>query len=961
MLGVTPLRAACLLIVTALCACPAGAVDLEAFEFNDSNGTLLPSAANSVNPGNNWTSANDDLSEVTGGVYQIIKESDGLATHHLQIDNVASGSVYLVARMSGWAFRQNSVDDAAEEVRFGFLNEDTGVDGNTITAEMRIQRTGLGGIQLSGRALGTGGTTISETADLAVDQTSPFTAVLAVDLDADTYKVYYKDGSNASQFLGQGAVSSLRAANSVRLAANNFFADGNFYPILIEERFDIDRIAVATTNPLTDLGTVSINRTTGALTLVNNTGQALTGLESVSIESAAGGLDPSGWKSITGNYDLAGDDSVDADGNWAVDDSTPYLLAESALDANGGALGVGQSVVLNNASDAVWLQSPMEDVTVKLNFAGGVTRSADVTFTGNGGARFQLGDLNFDGQLTVDDWTVLIASSETSLAGLSPVQAYRQGDLDGDGVSSIQDIGVFKSAFDAANGAGAFSAMVAGVPEPAAALLCGVLGLLAGARRRALLLTAVMMLGLAASNAQAVILEDFGFGDSNGTLLVDAENSANLGNSWNEDGTDMAGSAIQNGVYRIQKNNDGFGTNYLDIANVSTGKLWMVAEIAGWSFSSIAGPAEFDSGELEEVRFGFLNNDSSNQGGSEIVSQMAITRTSDGGLTIYGAGGGTATNFTFDVSLPLVQNDPYTMVLEYDGDNEMYSIYSRTGTGAFELIGTRDVVETARAANSVRMVVNNNFSGTGEFFDLDRLYITNETPITDVVDPLTLRVNTTTGQAWIVNDSTEDYTFDSYRIASSTNSLRPGDAFWSSLSDNATDAVDGDDPGSTAGDGVGETWDEAGGADAGVLAESFLLGATTLAAGQMIGLGSPVTPGGSPDIAFQFRRADTGAVIDGLVEFVSGGLIGDYNADGVVDAADYTVWRDTLGQSVPVGTGADGDGDGQIDQGDYVAWRSNYGLGSGASAAVDAAPEPLAAALALIAAAQLTMSRRRFT
>ena len=27
-------------------------------------------------------------------------------------------------------------------------------------------------------------------------------------------------------------------------------------------------------------------------------------------------------------------------------------------------------------------------------------------------------------------------------------------------------------------------------------------------------------------------------------------------------------------------------------------------------------------------------------------------------------------------------------------------------------------------------------------------------------------------------------------------------------------------------------------------------------------------------------------------------ILGDYNHDGVVDAADYTVWRDTYGQSV---------------------------------------------------------------
>ena len=35
-------------------------------------------------------------------------------------------------------------------------------------------------------------------------------------------------------------------------------------------------------------------------------------------------------------------------------------------------------------------------------------------------------------------------------------------------------------------------------------------------------------------------------------------------------------------------------------------------------------------------------------------------------------------------------------------------------------------------------------------------------------------------------------------------------------------------------------------------------------------------------------------------------LDGDYNANGVVDAADYTVWRDSLGQT-GMGLAADGD------------------------------------------------------
>jgi hypothetical protein len=62
-----------------------------------------------------------------------------------------------------------------------------------------------------------------------------------------------------------------------------------------------------------------------------------------------------------------------------------------------------------------------------------------------------------------------------------------------------------------------------------------------------------------------------------------------------------------------------------------------------------------------------------------------------------------------------------------------------------------------------------------------------------------------------------------------------------------------------------------------------------------------------------------------LSAFAPGGLLpGDYNQNGVVDAADYVAWRNTLGQSGS-GLGADGNGNGRIDAGDYAVWRAHFG------------------------------------
>ncbi|MEQ8849291.1 hypothetical protein [Botrimarina sp.] len=79
------------------------------------------------------------------------------------------------------------------------------------------------------------------------------------------------------------------------------------------------------------------------------------------------------------------------------------------------------------------------------------------------------------------------------------------------------------------------------------------------------------------------------------------------------------------------------------------------------------------------------------------------------------------------------------------------------------------------------------------------------------------------------------------------------------------------------------------------------------------------------------------------VSIDTSGLPGDYNSDGVVNAADYTVWRDGLGTV--------------FDQSDYDVWSANYGATASASQAV---PEPTAlAGLVAFSAAAVTRRPRR--
>lgn len=90
---------------------------------------------------------------------------------------------------------------------------------------------------------------------------------------------------------------------------------------------------------------------------------------------------------------------------------------------------------------------------------------------------------------------------------------------------------------------------------------------------------------------------------------------------------------------------------------------------------------------------------------------------------------------------------------------------------------------------------------------------------------------------------------------------------------------------------------------------------------------------------------------------VSLDMAGDFNDDGVVDAADYTMWRDAAAVFAPydpIDPAHDSNNDGRIDALDYNVWVHTFGDTNALSATV---PEP--AAVALAAVGLLVAARRR--
>jgi hypothetical protein len=89
-------------------------------------------------------------------------------------------------------------------------------------------------------------------------------------------------------------------------------------------------------------------------------------------------------------------------------------------------------------------------------------------------------------------------------------------------------------------------------------------------------------------------------------------------------------------------------------------------------------------------------------------------------------------------------------------------------------------------------------------------------------------------------------------------------------------------------------------------------------------------------------------------------LTGDYNRNGAVDAADYTVWRDSLGQT-GLDLPADGNGNLMVDLDDYTVWKTNFGLGGGGvlGGAVGV-PEPSSLGLSALAGLMLVVRSQRW-
>jgi hypothetical protein len=111
----------------------------------------------------------------------------------------------------------------------------------------------------------------------------------------------------------------------------------------------------------------------------------------------------------------------------------------------------------------------------------------------------------------------------------------------------------------------------------------------------------------------------------------------------------------------------------------------------------------------------------------------------------------------------------------------------------------------------------------------------------------------------------------------------------------------------------------------------------------------PFSDSGGPGTPLALDQRGWGRIIDGdgdTVAQVDIGAVeinpaidlpGDYNDDGKVDAADYTVWRNNLGLNIVLPNDVT---PGVVDASDYQVWKGHYGQMSGGGGAVTTAAVP---------------------
>ena len=690
---------------------------------------------------------------------------------------------------------------------------------------------------------------------------------------------------------------------------------------------------VTALSSLLDLDLI-VNRTTGNISLKNSS-PSFAAIKGITILSDGGTINAANWLSVTDNYDKAPQNgSVDPNHNWTELSDTDFNLSERDAATNGGSLSGSQTVNLGS----IWRKSQIQDLVLSIELANGNVIAGEVIYTnGPGGNAYSRSDLNADGNINAADWGVFFPNMLTNISAQSAYSRAIKGDLDLDGDSDAVDFSLFKLDYDAANGAGAFSEMLAGVPEPATAFLVLIAACAACVSRTrrhvksiAFSLSATAVLSVA-STSHAVPLDlttfltekypkaDAGFvvGDwittattaslgsnADATILYTPTNVVNkriTGTLAPGTDDDVVGFVV--GFNTGETVIGATGEYFLIDWKGATQAFDFVDSGGGPTFHSLTGTGNMPAGLALSRVNGSANADELWQhvdlAASPSGSVTQLARGATLGATPYDRSGfGT---HQFDIAIT-----DHEIIVKVGGV-EQFAYAGTFAPGSFGLYSAWQ-------------------GPTATFSDFDSADFLSDNVLRATVD----RSN---GSITIDNPNGGSAAFDYYQFSSASGSLKPSDGSWNSLHDQNYQ------PSGVTDD---KKWQEAGGSSTSAIAEVYLDGNSTLAGSTTKSIGSAYNNLiNGQDLVFQYRLPN-GSLRPGYVQYIGTppGVQGDYNGNGIVDGADYVLWRKggALQNDPTPGTQA----------ADYTFWRSRFGATSGSGSGLGGATVPEPTSLGMI-------------
>ncbi|MCA9260542.1 MAG: hypothetical protein KDA61_15120, partial [Planctomycetales bacterium] len=539
-----------------------------------------------------------------------------------------------------------------------------------------------------------------------------------------------------------------------------------------------------------------------------------------------------------------------------------------------------------------------------------------------------VGDLTLDGAVDADDWATFKAGFQIPLGELDARSAYLLGDFDLDGKHTLYDAVAFREAYEAVHGSGSWFALTA-LPEPVSwTLACLVAAARVSVRRKRrgeLRRPFPSRVVVAACVVARLLSWEVAPATAHVTLWTEDFESVVLGPNVHESlARQLAWTDVGPAGWTVD--DSGVPSVGDDAMGVAEWEGWSFADRQWWSEAAgnqlradftrgigvvaIADPDEWDDRGAPASNLGFYN--------AWMRSPL---------INLTGAAGEPAT-LQFDSSWrheccderPTNANNQTAVVrASFDGGASFTEImrwesHPLSPNFKVDAVNESVVVPLGNPPDAEEVVLEFGLIDAGNdwWWAVDNLRV--EIP----ADPSILEVNTTTGQVKIKGGDVIPVPINSVSITSAGGGLRP--ASYNGLSVRKPDSVDGPDADATVGNSDGEQW-ELLTANTGQIFDGFLFGSSTFDDSRAENLGAIYDrTKNTQDLVFTYSTI-YGTEITGIIEYVQGGsLLGDYNGNGSVDAADYTIWKDSFGQSGQ-DLAADGNGNGVIDAADYTIWK----------------------------------------